>query len=394
MATAYYIKAYYAKSNQQQPEIRRFTLDISPENDVYNELQTKVQLYLPNNQLEDIILQYNDEENERITFSSNDELRSAIALDKDTKTLKIYVTVNQTIPQQQQQQQDNTTNKECHVGVQCDGCNGPVIGFRYKCFVCPDYDLCEKCSSAGIHSEHNMIKITKPGSFHHPHGYHHHHHHHPHMSPPPPPPPFIPNQDYLEKIQAQIPQWLPNHHNAPHFRAHVQQHLDSLRANTQTQMQNSKQYLESVGQYLQQALSPFGIDCDYHVDETKPTTTTNEQQEEQVLTNEQQEEQVLTNQQQHEEETSTTNSNVTLNSSDVTETNNNNQDQTASSIIPPVENSTKIRTPLERTIDDCMERMKAMGFIDANGALRELIRSKQGDINLVLDAINPRHYQT
>ena len=44
----------------------------------------------------------------------------------------------------------------------------------------------------------------------------------------------------------------------------------------------SKQYLESVGQYLQRALSPFGINCDYHVDEQKATT--NEQQEEQTST--------------------------------------------------------------------------------------------------------------
>ncbi|CAF0927391.1 unnamed protein product [Rotaria sordida] len=399
MATAYYIKAYYTKPNQQQ-EIRRFTLDISPENNVYNELQTKVASYLPNDQLKDIVLQYTDEENEHITFSSDDELRSAIALNKDTKTLKVYVTIDQTIPQQQQQQ-DSTTNKECHVGVQCDGCNGSVIGFRYKCFVCPDYDLCEKCSSAGIHSEHNMIRITKPGSFHHPYG-HHHHHHHRHMPPPPPPPPlpFIPTQDYLEKIQAQIPQWLPNHPNTAHFRAHMQQHFDSVKANTQTHMQNSKQYLESVGQYLQQALSPFGIDCDYHVDEAKSTTTTNQHEEPVSTTTNQHEEPVsTTTDQQQEEQLSTTNtifttdSDVTSNSSVLTQINNN-EEQTASSIIPPVENSTKIRTPLEQAIDECMERMKAMGFIDANGALCELIRSKQGDINLVLDAINPRHYQT
>ncbi|CAF0898027.1 unnamed protein product [Rotaria sp. Silwood1] len=397
MAASYYIKAYYTKPNQQ-PEIRRFTIDISPENDVYNELQTKVASHLPKNQLQDILLQYNDEENEHITFSSNDELRSAIALNKDTKTLKIYVTVNQSISEheqhEQQQQPDNTTNKECHPGVQCDGCNGPVIGFRYKCFVCPNYDLCEKCSSAGIHSEHNMIKITKPSSFPHPHGHHHHHrHHHPHMPPPPPPPPFIPNQDYLEKIQAQIPQWLPNRHNTAHFRAHVQQHLDSLKANTQTQMQNSKQYLESVGQYLQQALSPFGIDCDYHVDESKSTTSNQQQEEQVIITNEQQEEPISTTTTTTTTNSmSTTDSNVTSNSSDVTQINNN-QEHDASSIIPPVESSTKIRTPLEQAIEDCMERMQSMGFIDANGALRELIQTKQGDINLVLDAINPRHYQ-
>ncbi|CAF5211136.1 unnamed protein product, partial [Rotaria magnacalcarata] len=92
---------------------------------------------------------------------------------------------------------------------------------------------------------------------------------------------------------------------------------------------------------------------------------------------------------------STVNSAVTSNSpdSDSSLTNNNNQENTANSIIPPVEESTHIRNSLEYSIDDCMQRMTAMGFIDANGALRELIRSKQGDINLVLDAINPRSHQ-
>jgi sequestosome 1 len=413
MASTYYIKAYYTKQDQQQPEIRRFAIDISPENDAFNELQTKVASFQPDKQLKDFILQYNDEENERITFSSNDELRAAIALNKDGNTLKVFITLNQSVPQLQQ---EDTTNKECHVGVECDGCKGPVIGFRYKCFVCPNYDLCEKCSSAGVHSEHNMIKITKPGNFHYPNGLHPHphgppppHHFHPngpppphhfhgrhrrHTPPPPPPPPFVPNGDLLQHIQAQIPQWLPNRENTAHFRAHMQNHIDSLKANTQTHMQNSKQYLESVGQYLQQALSPLGIDCDYHIDGQKPTTTTTtttvEQQEEQkTTTNEQQEEQVLTT-----ETVPTPESSAVPKYPDLSQDNTDNQEQTASSSVPTIEeDSTKITNPLEKAVDDCMERMKAMGFIDVNGALRELVRSKQGDINSVLDAINPRHYQ-
>ena len=82
------------------------------------------------------------------------------------------------------------------------------------------------------------------------------------------PPPFMPSPEFFEHIQAQIPQWLPNRENTAHIRQHMQQHFDTFRNNTQTHVQNSKQYLESVGQYLQQALSPFGIDCDYRVDES------------------------------------------------------------------------------------------------------------------------------
>jgi hypothetical protein len=227
MASTYYVKVYYTKQQQQQPEIRRFAIDTSPENNIYQELCTKIATYQPDIQLNGFTLQYIDEENERITFSSNEELRSAILSNKDSNALKIFVTINQ---------QQDTNNKECHTGVECDGCKGQVIGFRYKCVICPNYDLCEKCSSAGVHSEHNMIKIAKPGNFYHPYGPRHHGRRNRYI----PPPPFVPNPEFIEQIQAQIPQWLPNRENTAHFRTHMQQHIDSLKTNTQTHMQNSK----------------------------------------------------------------------------------------------------------------------------------------------------------
>ncbi|KAF4754051.1 hypothetical protein FOZ62_017670 [Perkinsus olseni] len=33
-----------------------------------------------------------------------------------------------------------------HLGIECDLCGElPIVGARYKCTICPDYDLCEKC---------------------------------------------------------------------------------------------------------------------------------------------------------------------------------------------------------------------------------------------------------
>lgn len=314
--------------------IPSFQIDISPENDSYQELCTKVVTFQPDVQLHGYALQYVDEENERITFSTNEELRSAIAANKDTNALKIFVVANQPA---------STSNRESHAGVECDGCHGSVVGARYKCVVCPNFDLCETCSAAGVHSEHNLIKISKPGNLYHPYGPRHHARRHRH-GPPSPPASFLPSADFLERIQTQIPQWLPNRETTEHFRTHVQQHLDTLKTSTQSHMQNSKQYLENVGQYLQQTLSPFGIDCEYRVDgqaeaSAVPKTSTS---------------------------TTTTTAAASASSSSTSQ------------------------EPSERNVEECVEKLKALGFNEINDSMRDLIRAKQGDLNSVLDEINAR----
>ena len=61
-------------------------------------------------------------------------------------------------------QNSNSEKKEIvHPGVICDGCNGPIIGTRYKCAICEDFDYCEKCEekSNGGHG-HPLLKINRP----------------------------------------------------------------------------------------------------------------------------------------------------------------------------------------------------------------------------------------
>lgn len=49
-----------------------------------------------------------------------------------------------------------------HEGVMCDGCETlPIVGARYKCTQCPDYNLCEVCESREIHP-HQFVKHNKP----------------------------------------------------------------------------------------------------------------------------------------------------------------------------------------------------------------------------------------
>lgn len=51
-----------------------------------------------------------------------------------------------------------------HPNVICDGCDGPVVGVRYKCSVCPNYDLCAACEGKGLHRQHSKLAFPNPFS--------------------------------------------------------------------------------------------------------------------------------------------------------------------------------------------------------------------------------------
>lgn len=59
----------------------------------------------------------------------------------------------------------STQAKPTHPNIICDGCEAsPIVGSRYKCSICPDFDLCESCEEKGIHSHHSFLKIRRPES--------------------------------------------------------------------------------------------------------------------------------------------------------------------------------------------------------------------------------------
>ena len=57
--------------------------------------------------------------------------------------------------------------RHVHPSVQCDGCGmHPLIGPRYKCAVCKDFDLCESCFNGAVHASegHPCHRIERPGA--------------------------------------------------------------------------------------------------------------------------------------------------------------------------------------------------------------------------------------
>ena len=59
---------------------------------------------------------------------------------------------------------DCNTQKSVHSNVTCDGCGAsPIAGVRFKCMVCPDYDLCERCEAAALHDvSHPLLVVKSP----------------------------------------------------------------------------------------------------------------------------------------------------------------------------------------------------------------------------------------
>lgn len=61
-------------------------------------------------------------------------------------------------------EKENDAKKVIHYGVRCDGCQKyPIIGVRFKCAVCANFDYCEECEKkfAEKHS-HTFFKIYDP----------------------------------------------------------------------------------------------------------------------------------------------------------------------------------------------------------------------------------------
>ncbi|XP_067900121.1 sequestosome-1 [Heterodontus francisci] len=156
---AFNVKVYLLGKDEIHREIRRFTVDHGVSTS-FDYLYKKVASVFQSLRSENFQMFYKDEEGDMIAFSTDDELMMALSFLKEG-TFRVYI----------------KDKKECkhgqdkgagaiHPNIVCDACSGPVIGPRYKCSVCPDYDLCGTCKGKGFHKEHEMMLLQTPQFFH------------------------------------------------------------------------------------------------------------------------------------------------------------------------------------------------------------------------------------
>jgi len=149
--------SYKVKYNDGgETNIRRFCLDKDVSTS-FTYLEEKLCHVFPELKRQGFTIQWTDEEGDIVTVGNDEDLMIAMTEMKGA-LYKFTVKVN------------NIGDNEAktgglHPGVMCDGCQGKVVGFRYKCLVCEDFDLCTNCEYVGCHPQHNMIRINNPDVF-------------------------------------------------------------------------------------------------------------------------------------------------------------------------------------------------------------------------------------
>lgn len=179
------VKAYLLGKEDIHKEIRRFTVDQDVASS-FEYLSRKVADVFQSLRNATFQMYYKDEDGDMIAFSSDEELIMGLTSVKDA-TLRIF------IKEKKEHKRDAPPQgvpgptpfpfpfapppgpphmgpppmgppppHAVHPHVTCDGCEGQVAGTRFKCTVCPDYDLCSSCQAKGLHKEHVLMPIWHP----------------------------------------------------------------------------------------------------------------------------------------------------------------------------------------------------------------------------------------
>merc|ERR1712013_828995 len=140
---------------KDENEWRRFVVDKEVSTS-FSYLQEKMSLVFPLLKQKIFTISWTDEDGDMVTIASDEELIIALT-EMSGPVYKLIINIKS------EKKSEDISSKEyqIHPGIVCDGCEKtPIVGHRYKCVVCDDFDLCGSCEAAGHHPGHNMIGIS------------------------------------------------------------------------------------------------------------------------------------------------------------------------------------------------------------------------------------------
>merc|ERR1712198_770143 len=144
-------KVTLIKDDEQ--ETRRFVLNEDTATSFSN-IQQKITSIFPALDQREPVVSWLDDEGDEVRMANDEELRLALAaMPGPVVKLKVRLGVKK---------EGEQKAGVVHPGIVYDGCDGPVLGPRYKCLACPDYDLCKSCEARGLHSQHKMVRLPQP----------------------------------------------------------------------------------------------------------------------------------------------------------------------------------------------------------------------------------------
>merc|ERR1712165_272326 len=145
-------------SKGEEQETRRFQVDKEVAGSLVY-LKQKIAAIFPELRRCEPVLSWVDEDGDEVVVTSDEELQVALtALTGPVYKLKVKLGDKA----KDEGHSGMARSAQVHWGVVCDGCDGPVVGPRHKCLVCPDYDLCATCEARGLHVHHKMIRMPAP----------------------------------------------------------------------------------------------------------------------------------------------------------------------------------------------------------------------------------------
>lgn len=103
------------------------------------------------------------------SFSLNFITLTKKYIETSSSSLNALKTLVQNFQEKSKKSEENQPKQQelqrsIHQKTQCDGCGVfPIVGIRYKCAVCKNFDYCEACEAKNAEKhEHPFIKIYKP----------------------------------------------------------------------------------------------------------------------------------------------------------------------------------------------------------------------------------------